>query len=264
MIERYTRIYRAFVRISISRFVAYRGDFFSNVIVGSGVWVFFNVFSMYLVTARTGTVFGWSRGELILISCLYNVFIGVFGFLFVRSMTEFPDRVNKGTLDLLLLKPVDSQFYVSTYHAGLHSLLRTVLGIILAVIVCISFNISVHPLNIVYFLLASFLGLLLLYSLLFFLNTFTIWTPRIDNITELFYTLRSMGRYPRETFRQISEIFFIFASPFVIILSTPTKVLLGRANLYDWGELTVLCVAGLVICRYFWKFALRFYTSASS
>lgn len=264
MLKRYLRIYKSLIAISMDRFFAYRTDTFINFFIGTAVWVFFNVFSMYLVTLKTGGVFGWSRGELILIACLYNVIIGIFGFLFVRSMTEFSDLVNTGKFDLILLKPLDSQFYTSTHIAGISSLIRTLLGIILAVVVIVYFRIQIEFLNIILFTLSLVLSLLLLYSLLFFLNTFTIWTPKIDNITELFYTLRAMGRFPRETFRQLSEIFFVFASPFVIVLSTPTKILLGKATLYDLGELALLSILGLIITRYFWQFALRYYTSASS
>ncbi len=264
MFQKYTRIYKALLRISISRFFAYRSDAFSNIIIGSAVWVFFNVFSIALVTEKTGGVFGWSRGELLLLACLYNVIIGVFGFLFVRSMTEFSDLVNTGKFDLILLKPFDSQFYTSTQIAGIASLIRTLLGIGLAIYICTIFHITIAPINIIYFSLASILSLMLLYSLLFFLNTFTIWTPKIDNITELFYTLRALGRFPRETFRQISEVVFVFASPFVIVLSTPAKILLGRGTAYDVLELFVLSVATFLISRHFWKFALRYYTSASS
>lgn len=264
MFKKYLKIYNAFLKIGVNRFLAYRADAFINVFVTTGVWVFFNVFSMYMVTAKTGGVFGWERGELILIACLYNIVIGVFGFLFVRSMSEFSELVNTGKFDLILLKPLDSQFYTSSHVTGLPSLIRSVLGVIIAIAVSISFGINVFFHNVIFFILASVSSLMLLYSLLFFLNTFTIWVPKIDNINELFYTLRAMGRFPRETFRQLSEIIYVFASPFVIVLSTPTRVLLGKATAYEVMELVSLTVLTMVIARLFWQFALRFYTSASS
>lgn len=264
MFQKYTKVYKAFLEIGMNRFLAYRADAFVNLSVSTGVWVFFNVFSMYLVTARTGGVFGWKRGELILIACLYNVIIGIFGFLFVRSMNEFSELVDTGKFDLILLKPFDSQFYTSSHKTNIPSLIRSILGTIIAIIVCVSFHITITLLNVLFFLMASVLSLFLLYSLLFFLNTFTIWSPKIDNITELFYTLRAMGRYPRETFRQLSEIFYVFASPFVIVLATPTRVLLGKATVYEVIELAVFSISTMIIARLFWRFALRYYTSASS
>lgn len=250
--------------MSLNQFISYRLDALINIFISTGVWVAFNVLSMYFLTLKTGTVFGWVPGELILIACLYNVFIGIFGFLFVRNMNEFSELINSGRFDLILLKPIDSQFYTSTHTVGISSVIRTALGIGLAIFVCITFHIPIAGINIFLFFFSLIASLLLLYSLLFFLNTFIIWAPKLDNVNELFYTLRAMGRYPIETFKQLSEVFFVFASPFVIVLSTPTKILLGRATLYDISELVVLALVLFVATRLFWQFALRHYTSASS
>lgn len=262
--SKYIRFYNAILKISLNKFLAYRTDAFINAIFSSGIWTFFNVFSMYLVTLKINSAFGWKTGELLLISCIYNIIIGVFSMLFGRGFSEFSELIDKGKFDLFLLRPIDSQFYVSLHTAYVNGLLRTALGIILAVVISNVYEISVTLQGILLFILSSFLAIILLYSLLFFINTFVIWAPKLDNVNELFYTLRSLGRYPRETFRQLHELFFVIASPFVIIMSAPTKLLLGKAANYDFAELLLLTVFVFICSRLFWKFALRHYTSASS
>lgn len=262
--NRYVKLYTAILKTSFNNFFAYRLDALFSTFFTSGVWSLFNVFSMYLVTLRVESAFGWKTGELILISCIYNIVIGVFSTVFSRGFNEFSTLIDRGKFDLFLLRPIDVQFYISLHTANVNSLFRTVLGIILAVIVVQVYHINISIQGILLFIGGSILAILLLYSLLFILNTFVIWAPKMDNVNDLFYTLRSLGRYPRETFHQLHEILFVFVSPFVIIMSTPTRMLLGKATSYDILELVILTASAMTIARLFWKFALRHYTSASS
>ena len=259
----FIKTYRAVLSISLTRYLTYRIDAITNTFLSAGVWSVFNIISMYLVSSRSTTIFGWTPGELILISCLYNIFIGIFAFFFMRGISEFPDIVDRGLLDSLLLKPLDSQFYVSAHSAQYQSLIRVLIGIVLGTVVCNVYGIPISPINSVLFLLSLVPALILLYACLFMINTLIIWSPRTDNITHLFYTLRSLGRYPRETFSNAHELVFVFVAPFVIVLSTPARILLGKATLYDALELCIAAAIFFVASRMFWKFALRHYTSAS-
>ena len=101
--NRYLNLYKSFFVVSLNQFLSYRLDALVNIFISTGVWVAFNVLSMYLLTLKTGGVYGWGRGELILISCLYNVFIGLFGFLFVRNMNAFSELINTGKFDLIFV-----------------------------------------------------------------------------------------------------------------------------------------------------------------
>ncbi len=260
----YIKTYRAVLSISFHRFLSYRMDVFINSVLASGMWTFFNVLSMFIVSSRAKTIFGWEQGELILISALYNIFIGIYAFFLARGISEFSDLVDKGMLDSILLKPLDSQFYTSANAAQYNSLIRLILGTCLAVLISIHYNITVHPINMIYFAFSIVPSMILLYSVLFLINTLIIWSPRTDNITELFYTLRSLGRYPRESFQRAGELVFVFLSPFVIVLSTPSRILLGKATAYDVMELCVAAAVAFAAARMFWKYALRHYTSASS
>jgi len=262
--KRNIRLFIAIFKISLTYFSTYRLDALFNFIFTSGIWALLNITSMYVIAIKAKTVFGWATGELVLLSCIYNVFIGVFGFLFARGFNEFSEIVDTGKLDLFLTKPLDAQLYLSIRTLGINYLLRTLIGIVLAMITISVYQLNVTWMRVPLFVVTSAIGVLLLYSILFGLNIFTVWAPRLDNINELFYSLRSLGRYPRDSFRQLGEVGFVLLSPFVIILATPVKMLLGTATLYDFFELLIAAVVMFAITRLFWKYALRHYTSASS
>ena len=250
--------------MSLNNFLAYRMDAVITTIFSSGVWTLFNIFSIYLVTLRVPSAYGWSRGELILMSCIYNIIVGIFSLFLGKGVRQLSDFVSTGRFDLFLLQPIDAQLNESLHAASINSGFRTVLGSIMAAVVVVAYAIPIAPLNILFFIYGLFCSVLLLYSLVFILNTFVIWSPKLDNINELFYTLRSLGRYPRNVFRQLGELGFVIVSPFVIVLAGPAKLLLGKSGWYDTLELTFLAFVTFVISRVFWKYALRHYTSASS
>jgi ABC-2 type transport system permease protein len=262
--KKYLNVYAAYLRFSFHQLLAYRFDSLVNIFFSTSIWIFFTVFSMFVLTRKTGGIYGWSADELVLLSCMYNVFIGMFGAIFMSNFNDFSEKVNLGKLDTYLLQPVDSQWSVSLSVFQFPYLLRLVVGIILTSVVAAHAHITIQPLDILFSALLFVVAQVLLYACLFTINTILIWVPRLDNITEIFYQLRSMGRYPAETFSHVSELLFVLVSPFVVILATPTKALLHRASFFDVSYLILLTVVMMIVARLFWVYALKNYTSASS
>src|SRR3989344_7547774 len=107
--KRYFRIYKQLCIISLSELLAYRGNFL-NSLISSLVWGAFSIVSILLLTAKTKSVFGWTREEIILLTCSYSMLIGIFHLVFSRNFEYFSRIMDLGQLDTFLLKPLDSQF----------------------------------------------------------------------------------------------------------------------------------------------------------
>lgn len=262
--RQYLRLFKSIAVINFSQAFTYRADSIWASFISSALWGGFNIFSMYLVTQKIHGAYGLTAGELILLSCIYNVIIGIFGVFFMKSLNEFPQIIDKGTLEYFLLKPVNSQLYISTHTFEVKHLTRIIIGILFIFVIAHIYAISLTVINTLLFFVMILVGIALLYACLFILNTIAIWSPGMNNINELFYSLRSIGRYPRDMFSQINIFIFAFVAPFVIFVATPAKVLLGKASVYEVAELILLAVIMLGISHLFWKFALKHYASASS
>lgn len=261
--KQYWTAYRLFFNLGIQKFLAYRFDSYMHLLIGNTAWSFFTVFSIYALTSRTQGIFGWSREELIILSCIYNIFVGLFSIVFMRNLQELSEIINSGKLDGYLLKPIDSQFLLSVKSVHVSSILRTFIGLVIAIIAAVIFNISITAINILLFIPMLIAGELLLYSLLYIISTSLIWYPRLDNLTDLFYTIRGFGRYPQGVYQQLPQLIFLLVAPFVILLATPTKVLLGRATASEVLEMLALTFVFFIASRVFWKYSLRYYSSAS-
>src|SRR5690606_22514414 len=105
----------------------------------------------------------------------------------------------------------------------------------------------------------------ILYSLWFLMATTTVWFVQIYNVTEVLRALLDAGRFPIDAFPAGAYRFvFTFVVPVAFMTSVPARALLGSIG-SEW----LLGAAGLALglllaTRLFFKFALRYYTSASS
>jgi ABC-2 type transport system permease protein len=96
------------------------------------------------------------------------------------------------------------------------------------------------------------------------LGATSIWFVKIYNVTEVLRGLLEAGRYPMVAYPTGYRFFFTFVVPVAFLTTIPAEAMLRR------GEITwVIGAAGLAVglfafSTWFWRFALRFYTSASS
>lgn len=262
VIMRYLRIYKALIAANIARVMAYKKHFLSQIISSLG-WGIFSILTILLLTSHVSTVFGWTRNELIFLTVMINVIYGTYRTLFDTNFWGFSRIIHKGELDAVLLKPVDSQFQMSTWYIDFSGVIRTSIAIGLAIYLTHIFNFQVTLFSLLIFILLSIAGVILLYSITFSFLTIIIWFSKLHNLYELINTGTSTSKYPKEMYAGLNGFLFFILLPMILIISTPTRALLQKGNIWD----SMLIVAFAIICftfsRLFWKFALRFYTSAS-
>jgi ABC-2 type transport system permease protein len=171
-------------------------------------------------------------------------------------------HIQQGTLDFVLLKPISSQFWLSTHTLSPWGIPDLVFGGI--VIGYAGTKLNVKLADYLLGLAPIGFGFLTLYSLWFILGATSIWFVKIYNVTEVLRGLLEAGRFPMVAYPASYRIFFTFVVPVAFLTTVPAEVILGRG---DWGW--TIAAAGLAVTLLiasigFWRFALRFYTSASS
>lgn len=262
-IIRYARVYKVILQLNFSSLVVYRTNFVNNVL-SSIVWGAFSLISIILLTARTETAFGWRREEILLLTGIYAIVIGLFHTLWTRNFERLSQIVFYGRLDQVLLKPIDPLFFTTTMIVNYASITRILIGIGYSCIIWQKVAGTFSVLLALRFFIFLFAGLVLLYSIWVIAVTPIIWFPRLSNITDVLFTVSGMARFPREMYSQLQQYIFFFLLPLTFILVTPTKALLEKATVFD--------VSGLLICtcilffasRAFFKYALRHYEGSGS
>ncbi|BAU65241.1 hypothetical protein STA3757_26220 [Stanieria sp. NIES-3757] len=258
---RYWRVLWLFWTTSIATELEYRLNFaiatFTSIanLVGS----IFGLFLFY----RTGYTFqGWSWQEALIVLGLFTLLQGFSNTFLVPNLNRIVEQIEQGTLDFVLLKPISSQFWLSTRMVSPWGFPDLLFGIIL--IIYAGRQLHLNWQDYLISLIPVFFGVIILYSLWFILGATSIWFVKIYNVTEVLRGLLEAGRYPMVAYPAIYRVFFTFIVPVAFLTTVPAEAMLGRSELTWFFGAGILAIILLIISIFFWQFALRFYTSASS
>jgi ABC-2 type transport system permease protein len=258
---RYLKILRLFWSTAIAAEMEYRANFGLTALssLGGLTGSLFGLFLFY----RTGYSFaGWSWQEALIVLGIFTILQGLSASLLVPNLNRIVKHVQEGTLDFVLLKPISSQFWLSTYTVSPWGLTDVVFGLIL--IGYAGTQLKIMPIDYLWSLIPLGFGFMSLYSLWFMLGATSIWFVKIYNVTEVLRGLVDAGRYPIAAYPASFRFFFTFVVPIAFLTTVPAQTLLHRVE-WTWLVGSGLLALALLYCtNQFWRFALRFYTSASS
>jgi ABC-2 type transport system permease protein len=258
---RYWRVLQLFWSTAIEAELEYRLNFvvaaFSS--LGGLAGSIFSLFLFY----RTGYQFqGWSWAEALMVLGVFTWLQGISATFLVPNLNKIVNQVQQGTLDFVLLKPISSQFWLSTRAVSPWGLPDLLFGLLLMLYAGRALGLS--WVNYLWGVPPLLFGAVILYSLWFMLGATSIWFVKIYNVTEVLRGLLEAGRYPIAAYPAAYRIFFTFIIPVAFLTTVPAQTMLSRTD--GLWLLAAAALAALLfqISRWFWGFALRFYTSASS
>ncbi|MEG3439477.1 ABC transporter permease [Pannus brasiliensis CCIBt3594] len=258
---KYWRVLRLFWSTSIAAELEYRLNFLiatlsslTNLIGG-----LFGLFLFY----RTGYTFqGWNWLEAMMVLGVFTFLQGVSGAFLIPNLNKIVQQVEQGTLDFVLLKPIDSQFWLSTRAISPWGLPDLFFGSI--IILYAGGRLGLNAGDYLRGALPTLCGIFILYSLWFILGATSIWFVKIYNVTEVLRGFLEAGRYPIVAYPVMYRVFFTFVVPVAFLTTVPAEMVLGRGEIHRAIGTAILAVILFLFSRFFWRFALRFYTSASS
>ena len=262
-LKKYLKVYSKFLHTSLASELEYKTniliDFITAILSLIG-----SIFLLSIFYKNDASIGGWEFEQALIIQGIYTILNGITNTWFNPNLTEIVKHIREGTLDFVLLKPIDSQFFISSKKINPSGFLEIILGLCL-LLYCIKINeinLNFSFLNMFFITLTC--SICILYSLWFFISTTTIWFVKTWNATEVLRSFLYIGRFPLNSFSIYLKIFFSVFIPIAFITTIPSEVFLGLSQ--PWKILIEVLVAILFLktSRKFWLFALKFYSSASS
>ena len=260
---RYLRTWKLFWGAAIGAEMEYRINFFLGVLTALA-----NLLGSIYISSlfyQDGQSLGdWPWENALIVIGLFTFFEGMSSTVFSANLSKIITHVQEGTLDFVLLKPIDSQFWLSFRNLSPWGIPNIVLG--LGLIIYAGINREI-PFTIGQYLVGIIpvcFGLMILYGIWFILGTLSIWFVKIYNVTEVLRTFMAAGRFPIDAFSPALRFFFTVFMPIAYLTTAPANIMLGdnAGHWIFWSAF--IAVVLLLFSRWFWKFALKFYTSASS
>lgn len=251
------------VRASLQREIEFRANFWAK--VGQNlVWVIFFFLILKVIFAHTNSVAGWSEGKMFLLFATIFFLSSVVAAIFGMSVQEIPTLVRMGTMDYVLVKPVDTQFWVSVRLFSFDQLGGIVASVGLVAYAISREAIAFSPIGLAMYMVLVVAAIIIFYSLQLAMMTLGIWLVRVDNLWVLGESIYQVARFPINIFPPPMQRFFMYVLPLAFIASVPTRALWGAVGALEFWMGIGWAVVAFVISRSFWRFALRHYTSASS
>lgn len=261
---KYLKIYWKLLKFAASLEMEYRFSFVLEIFVEIAYFVV-TLFGMRVIFWNINEIAGWHYNELLMLYGINMVFSElILGFAFIFNLRDLPNKIAKGSLDIILSKPISSQFAVSLWRPYFAMFPSLISGAVIAIIGFRNTGIVFNPVMIIPSTIIFTSGLIMAYSLGMMISTISMWFINAQPLPMLAQQFIFMSKNPYSIYTGAWKIVFLTLVPVAFMVSLPTSVLLG--NFSFWWMPASIIVASLFLyaSNKFWNFALKKYSSASS
>jgi len=245
------RLLSAFWRLNVAEELQYRANF-----IASALGTVFNMATALLTLSlffhHTTTLGGWDYWEIVVLLGVFNALTGV-----IEAV------LRPGIGQLVLVKPVDAQGFVSFRQLDIWRLTDIVLGLGLAGYALFRLGHTPSLAQLIAFGLTLAAAAVVVYAIWVVLMSLAFWFVSVENIAVLFDAVYEGARYPVSAYPGALRFLFVYLIPIAWTTTIPASALTGR--LRPEIGLAAAAVAGVAfgLARALWRTALRRYAGAS-
>jgi ABC-2 type transport system permease protein len=260
---RHLRLLGAQLRLSVLAALEYRVGFLTDGVV-SLAWGLGGVVPLFVAFDHRQDVAGWGAWEIVMLTGFFLIFSGTFGSAVQPAVNEAMGQIRNGTLDYVLLRPVDALLSCLLSAFQPWCLLEAFVGVGMIALASVQLHLQPDAGQIGMLLLVFASGLVSLYAIAVLILAASFRALELENLTYLMETLLDFAHWPISVFRGPLKLIFTFVVPFAVMTSYPAQSLIGSLS----GEQVLGALASAatlaVVARLAWLRGVRGYTSASS
>jgi ABC-2 type transport system permease protein len=262
---RYLRIYSLLLRNSLIREMSFKANFLLWTVV-EVLWFLGQVLFIDVLFAHIETLGDWTKWQVVALVGTHQVVSQVFQAFFYVNLTQIPELVRTGKLDVYLTLPVDSQFAVSSKQFGVDNLVNVLIGLAITGFALSKLNLSPSLGAALLYGCCVLLGVAVHYSVMCSLSCLCFWIIRAQGLVYGYFNLFNIGRYPDSVFRGAFRWVFTWIVPVILVANVPARVLTdASAHPFNAvGQLAFTSALLLGFTRWLWLRGLARYSSASS
>lgn len=260
---RYVRLFLLFLKSSLLVELEYRANFIAQALLGL-FWGAITFSSVALFFSHTDRLGGWTYEQALVIVGLYMVMGGLTSMFLEPNLQRVVAMVRDGTMDFVLMKPVNSQFMATLRHVKFSGLADILAGSAVIVYACAQMDYVPGIGALVLFVLTFGIGLLIIYSIWLTMCACAFIFVRIDNLQELFHALWDTARFPVSAFPGVMRFVLTFILPIAFMTTFPAQAILGTLDAGTFVMTLFIGAALFALGTLVWRRTIRSYSSASS
>lgn len=260
--HKYWDTFWAFRKLWLMKVLEYRGNFFFWAFIDV-MWTVFTLIFFSLIINVSGNIGGWSRSEMLLLLGVFSILEALMWSICYHNMWHFTDSIYSGEFNLLLLKPLDTQFLLMTSRNSYSNISRLLIGVIMVGAALNQMAIAPSVLNLLTAICLLLLGFLFMYFLWFGLATFGFYLERVRNINEIIPALDHMWRVPNTVYSGATFLIFTTIIPLALLTTVPSETIMGVVNWRFAITLLVATIVAFILSRLFFTYSVKNYSGSA-
>jgi ABC-2 type transport system permease protein len=259
----YLRVWLACARYSLVRTMMFRFDFIMWSLV-EFFWMGVNILLVSVIYEHTEEIAGWSKYQMMLLVGTSMITQRLMMGLFWSNLFELGRNIRTGHFDFFLAQPGNPLFMVSTRKLDLDGLLNVFVAV--AVVLYSARQLALAPSagDLFWYVVLVGCSLMIQYGALLLIVSLTFWIVGSQGVEGSYFTLFEFSRLPRQAFRGLANVVFVWALPVVLVSNVPTEAFLHGIDPYHGLWLAGLTLLWLTVGILVFQAGLRRYASASS
>lgn len=247
--------------------VAYSGNNWAGVISTTFYTLSILLF-VDIIYGNTKQIAGYTHNDMLMFFLMGQLTYYSNWYFSMINIYELISDVNKGNLDMVLMKPVPALFYLTSRNIGGFRMFVDGFPPTLAIILSINWSqLHLHLTNVIYGVFIFVFGSISLHVFQFLASLPVFWLGESEAIVDLagFMGAGSGSMIPYEGYNKHLQFILSTIIPVIIATAVSTSAILGKSDpvqLFIWSF--VVAVLALFIRLKAWNFAIKNYTSASS
>ena len=260
---KYLKLFYALFRHSLKRYLEDRTG-----VIGFTFFTTINFFlQIYIVSilfTNTQSLAGWSKEEVFLLVGILRLMTTFFSLFFQRSINHLVGEVKMGNLDIILTKPISSQFYYSFFLMRAFEIVNLSVPLIFIWYALSMLSVSYFWFHLFLMTILIGCGVVIFYSIYISVASLVFRFGRFDSFPSIFNILTIPLIAPTDVYGYSANLVLTFLLPLAFVATIPAKIMVDKSS----PLLTLLGIVIAGICLYIasriWNRSIRHYTSASS
>ena len=262
ILKKYAALYASMFKASFIADLEYRANFFSRILTDI-FWYVAQILTFEVLYQHTEKIGDWNVYQMRVFLGILFVIDAFYMIIIHENLENLSEKVRKGDLDLLLAKPVNSQFMITLQKANTALFGNLIIGsswLIYALNGLPDFNFF----KLLWLIVLIPCSLVVIYSMRFVFSATAVIFTRSENLQFLWWQVYRLGMRPDSMYSPAIKWVLLTVIPVGVIISLPARALLNPPDLFYLAWPVILVPLLLYMTHRFWRYALTFYSSASS
>jgi len=262
-VTRHARLWRACFSLGLVREAQFRANAITTVVLGL-IQVGIGLIPILLLYSYTAEVRGWSQADVIVLLGIHGAMTGLLSMLIGGNMWAMTEYVIRGGFDHLLIRPVNTQFHVTTRWIRPDQAFNVIAGLVVAGVGIARTGTVPGAGDLIQATVVFLAGFVLIACAWSALAYLAFWMHSVWTIVMFFQDVMQAGRYPVTFFPGAVRVLFTAIVPLAFATTFPAQAITDGISWWLVGASVAFAIVAVALLRLLWNHAVRRYSSASS